>query len=89
MTIPQIVYLLCTVTSLCCALLLGRAYRATRVRLLFWSTVSFGLLALSNVLLFADLVLWPVGIDLQMYRHGMSLAGLSALLYGLIEEKRT
>lgn len=88
MTIPQLVYLLCAVTSLVCALLLGRACRATRVRLLFWSTVSFSMLALSNVLLFIDLALLPVEIDLQVYRHSITLVGLTALLYGLIEEKR-
>lgn len=88
MTIPQLVYLLCALTSLGCALLLGRAYRAARVRLLFWSTLCFSLLAVGNVLLFVDLAVLPKEIDLQVFRHAVTLAALLALLYGLIEEKR-
>ena len=37
-----VVYLLCALTSLGCALLLLAAYRRERARLLLWSCVCFG-----------------------------------------------
>ena len=80
---PQAVYILCAVTSLACALLLGRAYRASRVPLLLWSVVCFAALALTNILLFIDLAVLPT-IDLQPVRSGITLLGITALLYGLI-----
>lgn len=80
---PQAVYILCAVTSLACALLLGRAYRASRVPLLLWSVVCFAALALTNILLFIDLAVFPT-IDLQPVRSGITLLGISALLYGLV-----
>ena len=78
----HIVYILCALTSLACAVLLGRAYRASRVKLLFWSTVCFTALTLTNVLLFIDLIVFP-GVDLQPLRSAVTLLGVSALLYGL------
>ena len=78
----QTVYILCALTSLVCALLLGRAYPASRVKLLFWSTVCFTALTLTNVLLFFDLAVIP-GVDLQPVRSGVTLLGVGALLYGL------
>ena len=77
------VYLLCAVTSMASAVLLARGYHRTRARLLLWSAVCFGFLALNNVLLVADLAVWPGG-DLSIPRTGSALAGLVALLYGLI-----
>ena len=80
---PEAVYLLCALTSLTCAILLGRAYRATRVQLLLWSAVCFAAMTLTNVLLFIDLTVWP-SVDLRLLRNGVTLLGLTALLYGLI-----
>lgn len=79
---PQAVYLLCALTSLACALLLARAYRRSHVQLLFWSVLCFSALTLANVLLFVDLVLVPT-MDLQILRNVVTLAGITALLYGL------
>jgi hypothetical protein len=81
----QCVYLLCALTSILCALLLFRQYRATRGGLLLWSTVCFALLALTNVLLVVDLILLPL-VDLSNYRAALALAGMMTLLYGLIRE---
>ena len=50
----ETIYSLCTLTSLACAWLLLRSYRATRHRLLFWSTLCFAGLTLNNVLLLVD-----------------------------------
>lgn len=80
---PEAVYILCALTSLACAVLLGRAYRTTRVQLLLWSVVCFAALTLTNVLLFIDLAVLP-SVDLRPLRNGVTLLGLIALLYGLI-----
>ena len=85
MTIAESIYALCAVTSLIAAVLLWRQYRATHTRLLFWSVVGFGGLALNNVLVFVDLVLVPT-VDLALVRTLAAFAGLAALLYGLISE---
>ena len=82
LTVRGRAFLAAGVTAVVCAVLLGRAYRASRVRLLFWSTVCFAALTLTNVLLFVDLTVIP-GVDLQPLRSGMTLLGVSALLYGL------
>lgn len=81
------VYLLSAVASLVCALLLTRGYRATRMPLLFWSALCFFVLAVTNSLLFVDLGLFP-GIDLSIWRTGITLGALSLLLYGLIFESQ-
>lgn len=86
------VYSLCAVTSLACAVLLLRSYlkaRAlkTRARLLLWSGLCFVGLTVNNVLLFVDLIIVP-NIDLSIWRHCATLAGLALLLYGLIWDTR-
>ena len=78
-----IVYLLCAATSLACALLLLRAYKHSRVRLLFWSGLCFVGLALNNALLFVDLKVFPQ-TDLFLLRSLPALVGLLLLIYGLI-----
>jgi hypothetical protein len=85
MTIAETTYALCAITSLIAAILLQRQYRATRTTLLFWSVVGFSGLALNNVLVFVDLVLVPT-TDLALVRTLAGVAGLTALLYGLIWE---
>jgi len=81
--VAPIVYLLCLATSLACAVLLLRAYRQSRARLLFWSGLCFVGLALNNALLYVDLVVFPQ-VDLFAVRSLPTLAGLLLLIYGLI-----
>lgn len=81
----EAVYILCAFTSLLCAGLLIRSYKRTRVRLLLWSSVCFGGLALNNVLLCIDLLLVPT-VDLGAWRAGVALIGMTALIAGLIWE---
>lgn len=83
--IAGLVYILCGVTSALCFWMLYRKYRESQIRLLFWSSVCFFFLALSNVILFADMVIYP-DIDLSIFRIIPSLLGASALIYGLIGE---
>ena len=80
-----IVYLLCALTSGVCALLLLRAYRRQRSRLLFWSGTAFCAFTISNVLLFLDLVVMP-NTDLSALRTGVTLLGVCLLLWGLVWE---
>ncbi|ADO75325.1 DUF5985 family protein [Stigmatella aurantiaca] len=79
----EAVYILCGLTSLACTVLLLRGYRRTRTRLLLWSGLCFVALAVSNVILFVDLVLFP-GRDLSVWRSASALVGIGTLLYGLI-----
>ena len=85
---PETVYLLCAATSVTCAVLLLRAYRRQRTRLLLWSSLCFVLLALNNALVFVDLIVAPSGIDLSLWRGATSVAGVGVLLFGLIWESR-
>lgn len=81
----EVVYLLCTLTSSLCAVLLFRAYRTTRTRLLMWSAFCFVGLALNNGLLVVDLIIVP-GTDMATWRLGPAAAGIGLLLFGLVWE---
>lgn len=77
------VYLLCTLTSTLCAVLLLREYRRTAARLLFWGGLSFSGFGVANVLVVADLILFPQS-DLSLFRSGAMCIAVSLLLYGLV-----
>lgn len=77
------IYLLCALTSIACAALLLSAYRRSRARLLLWTFMCFGWLAINNVLLVVDLALVK-DVDLSIPRVATALVGLTLLLYGLI-----
>jgi hypothetical protein len=83
--VAEAVYILCTLTSAACAVLLLRGYVRSRARLLLWSGLCFILLALNNVLLFMDKVIFP-DIDFWGWRTGTAVAGLALLTFGLIWE---
>ncbi|HEY2386482.1 MAG TPA: DUF5985 family protein [Candidatus Binatia bacterium] len=73
------VYVLCTVTSLLCALLLFRGYRRSGIRLLLWSALCFAGLALNNAFVFVDLVVLPE-VDLSLPRDTIGLVAMTARL---------
>lgn len=81
----EIVYLLCLATSAVCAWLLMRSYLENRTRLLLWSAVAFGFLALNNLFVVVDLIVLP-GFGLVALRHLAALAAAGVLLFGLIWE---
>lgn len=83
---PAAVYVLCLLTSASCAILLTRSYLKTRAGLLLWTAICFSLLALNNLLLVVDLVLFPASVDLQLLRNLTALCAVSVLLYGFIHE---
>ena len=82
-----LVYALCALTSLACALLLLRGYLESRARLLLWAGVCFAGLAANNVILLVDTSVVPT-IDLSLWRSLPALAGVAILLYGLVWETR-
>lgn len=81
-----LIYILCALTSLACAVLLLRSYAVRRDRLLFWSSLCFVGLFINNLLLVADLLMLPE-VDLSTVRLVSALAALLPLLYGLIWEE--
>lgn len=80
-----IIYILCALTCLGCAVLLWRGYRRSRQRLLYWSALCFAIMAVSNGLLILDLVLMPE-VVLLPWRSGVTQIALFVLLFGLIFE---
>lgn len=78
-----IIYTLCTLTSLLCAVLLLRSYFTSRYRLLLWAGICFVGITLNNILLVVDKLIFP-GADLLTLRLSVALLALVFLLYGLI-----
>ena len=83
LTFEAIIYLLCVLTSLLCAWLLTTAFLRRRQNLLLWSALCFSLLAVNNLLVFADLVILPE-IDLSLARSLTALVAGVLLLSGFI-----
>jgi len=79
------VYILGALVTLLCGVLLTRAYTRVRKRLLLWSGVCFFGLALSNFLVFFDLVIF-LNVDLYLWRLLTEAVAMLILLYGLIWE---
>jgi hypothetical protein len=77
-----IVFVLCALTSLACAVLLLRGYFRTRARLLLWTGLCFTGLCINNVLLIVDSR--TPNVDLSVWRSLPAVAGLALLVYGLI-----
>ena len=79
------VYILGVLVTFSCGALLTRGYVKVRKRLLLWSSICFFGLALSNLLVFLDLVIFP-NLDLYFWRLLTAAAAMAVLLYGLIWE---
>lgn len=88
MTIAKTIYLLCAATSLVVATILLRQYLKSRTRLLLWSLICFAGLAVNNVLVYVDLVMYT-GVDLSLYRSAAGAGAMAAMLYGLVWEARS
>jgi hypothetical protein len=80
-----VVYGLCLATSLLCAGLLARAWLASRGRLLLFSALCFAFMALNNLFVVLDMLVF-VQADLTLFRQLSLLTGLAVLLYGFIWE---
>lgn len=84
----EAVYILSAATSALCAVLLLRGFSKRGVRLLLWSGLCFVALTADNVLLYFDLVIFPIEVDLRLLRQVVTLSGLAVLIYGLVWESR-
>jgi hypothetical protein len=84
---PELVYILCAVLSLLCAVLLARSWAQNRSKLLLWSMLCFGLLAVNNLLLFLDLVV-IAEYNLAPVRHSIALVAITLLVAGQVWESR-
>lgn len=80
-----LIYTLCALTCLACAVLLLRGYQRTRSRVLLWSGLCFVGLTGSNVILVLDRIVYP-DQDLSTLRLSAALVGLLLLVFGLIWE---
>ena len=87
MTIAEVIYLLCAASSLLVAALLLRQYMRRRTRLVLWSVACFAALAVNNVLVYVDLVMFT-GVDLSLYRSMAGAVAMSIMVYGLVWETR-
>ena len=81
------VYLLCAATCLWCAVMLFRGYRRSGVRLLFWSGLCFVGLMFDNLILYADLYMFP-DVSLVIWRKLPGLIAIMLLLYGLVWDSK-
>lgn len=80
-----VIYTLCALTCLVCAVLLLRGFQKTRGRLLLWSGLCFVGLTVSNVILVLDRLVYPE-MDLTTPRLVAALVGMLLLVFGLIWE---
>jgi hypothetical protein len=84
---PGGVFILCAATCLLCAIMLFRGYARTHVRLLFWSGLCFVGLMADNLMLYADLFVFP-DVSLVIWRKLPGFVALVLLNYGLIWESK-
>lgn len=84
----EVIYILCAVTSLACAVLLVRAYLRSKSPLLLWSSVCFVGLLINNIILVIDLVFMKSEVDLLLARDLTNTASILALVIGLVWSSR-
>lgn len=80
-------YILATLTTLLCAVMLLRAYMQTRTRLLLWSGLCFLGLTVNDILTYVDLIMNPL-LDQYTYRLTAAAISMTLLIYGLIWESQ-
>ena len=78
-----LIYSMCALTALGCAVMLLRTYSKTSYKLLLWGGVCFVGLTLNNLLLIFDKLVYPY-FDLSTARLVLALCALLVFLYGLI-----
>jgi hypothetical protein len=81
------VFLLCAATCLLCAIMLFRGFARSHFRLLFWSGLCFTGLMVDNLMLYADIYVFP-DVSLVIWRKLPGLVALMLLLFGLIWESK-
>lgn len=78
-------YIIGTVVTLLCAMLLARGYAHSRQRLLLWSSICFFGLTIGNALIYIDVIMLPK-TDLRPLRYVTGAASMLLLVFGLIWE---
>jgi hypothetical protein len=81
----ELIYGLCTILSLAIAVMLWRQQRRLPTRMIYWTALCFSGLALSNLVLVLDKLVFPE-LDLRVLRHSISLLSIGLLLFGLVYE---
>lgn len=81
----ELIYGLCTLLSLAIAAMLWRQQRRAPTRMIYWTALCFSGLALSNLVLVLDKLVFPE-LDLRVLRHSISLVSIGLLLFGLVYE---
>jgi hypothetical protein len=81
----ELIYGLCTILSLAIAVMLWRQHRRSPTRMIYWTALCFTGLALSNLVLVVDKLVFP-DLDLRVLRHSISLLSIGLLLFGLVYE---
>ncbi|HKF47343.1 MAG TPA: DUF5985 family protein [Terracidiphilus sp.] len=80
-------YILTSLTTLLCAILLLRGYARVRRRLLLWSGLCFIGLTVTNILKAGDLLIF-LHTDLFAYRLGSAAVAMALLIFGLVWESQ-
>jgi hypothetical protein len=80
---PGLVYILCAVTSLGCALLLLRGSLQSRNGLLFWSSLCFFAMTANNLLQYVNFIVFP-DVDILIIARLSAALGIVLLNIGLI-----
>ena len=81
-----LIYGLCTLLATVIAVMLWRQHRRSPSRMIYWTALCFSGLALSNLLLVLDKLVFP-DMDLRLLRHSVSLVSIGLLLFGLVYEE--
>lgn len=83
-----LIYVLCAMTALVCAVMLLLGSRRTGSRMLFWSGLCFAGLAFTNLVVVVDALRLFPHENFSSLRLGSALIALMLLLYGLIFEEK-
>ena len=83
-----LIYVLCSITALICAVMLLLGSRRTGSRMLFWSGLCFAGLAFTNLVVVVDALRLFPHENFSSLRLGSALIALMLLLYGLIFEEK-
>ena len=83
-----LIYVLCSITALICAVMLLLGSRRTGSRMLFWSGLCFAGLAFTNLVVVVDALELFQDENFSTLRLGSALIALMLLLYGLIFEEK-
>lgn len=81
------VYLLCALTSILCAVMLLKAFRKSKARLLFWTCIGFAGIAINNILLVVDMIVFPEITTILDWRTLPAVICMTIMIYGLIIEE--